>query len=144
MTREPRRFCKEDMEIHKRFNFLIKRMFLVLPLDLCYAESLGHVRLFCNPCLLNSPGQSPGVGFHFLLQGIFPSRKSNLHLFFLMHFARGFFTAWSPGKSLRLTVFPFIQTISVRSDIPSSSNVLANVWLCFSRSLISDCFISYL
>ena len=37
-------------------------------------------------CLLNSPGKSIGVGFHFLLQGIIPTQKSNLGLLFLLHF----------------------------------------------------------
>ena len=56
LTREPRRFYKEDMEIHKFFNFLIKSMFLVLQLQLCYAQSLGHVQLFCDPMDPSSPG----------------------------------------------------------------------------------------
>ena len=56
LTRQPRRFYKEGMEIHKLFQFLIKSMFLVLQLELCHAQSLGPVQLFCNPTDPSSPG----------------------------------------------------------------------------------------
>ena len=32
-------------------------------------------------CLRNSPDKNTGVGYHFLLQGIFPTQGSNPHLF---------------------------------------------------------------
>ena len=41
------------------------------------AHGLWPSRLLC-PC--NFPGKNTGVGCHFLLQGIFPTQKSNLHL----------------------------------------------------------------
>ena len=53
----------------------------------CLALSCGQ--LFCSPmscqparllCPWESPGRHTGVGCHFLLQGIFPTQGSNLHL----------------------------------------------------------------
>ena len=53
-----------------------------------YAQSLGHVQLFCDPmeeptrllCPWDFPGKNTRVGCHFLLQGIFPTQESNLGL----------------------------------------------------------------
>ena len=42
------------------------------------SDSLGH-------CLRDSPGKNPGVGCHFLLQGIFPTQGSNPGLLCLLH-----------------------------------------------------------
>ena len=44
------------------------------------------------------PGKNPGVGCHFLLQGIFPTQGSNPS----PALAGGFFTAEPPGKPLDL------------------------------------------
>ena len=51
------------------------------------AQSLQSHPTLCNPkgptrllCPWGSPGQNAGVGCHFLLQGIFPTHGSNLHL----------------------------------------------------------------
>ena len=55
------------------------------------ASMLSCVQLFVTPmdakstrlfCPWNSPGKNTGVGCHFLLQGIFPTQESNLHLFY--------------------------------------------------------------
>ena len=51
-------------------------------------ESLSHVWLFVipqtaahwAPLSMVLPGKNPAVGGHFLLQGIFPSQRLNLHL----------------------------------------------------------------
>ena len=53
-------------------------------------KSLSHSQLFATPwtvncrllCPWNSPGKNTGVGFHFLLQGIFLIQESNLHLLY--------------------------------------------------------------
>ena len=37
------------------------------------------------PCPWDSPGMNTGTGCHSLLQGIFPTHKSNLHLLGLLH-----------------------------------------------------------
>ena len=39
-------------------------------------------------CPWNSPGKNIGVGCHALLQGIFPTYRSNLHLLQLLHCGR--------------------------------------------------------
>ena len=62
-------------------------VFYNIPVCIC-AQSLSHVWLFATPCsvatrllcLWNFPGANTGVGCHFLLQGIFPTQGSNLHL----------------------------------------------------------------
>ena len=45
-------------------------------------SSVGSSRLLCS---WNFPGKNAGVGCHFLLQGIFPTQGSNLHLLCLLH-----------------------------------------------------------
>ena len=37
------------------------------------------------PRQCDSPGKGPGVGYHFLLQGIIPTQESNLCLLVLLH-----------------------------------------------------------
>ena len=41
------------------------------------------------PLSMDVPGKSTGVGCHCLLQGIFPTQGSNLHLFCLLHWQAG-------------------------------------------------------
>ena len=48
------------------------------------------------PMSMGFPGKNPGVGCHFLLQGIFPTQGSNLHP---LHLAGRFFTTEPPGKN---------------------------------------------
>ena len=54
--------------------------------DVCYVVSLRRLQLFVtprtgarqiNPVLGDSPGKNPGVGFHALPQGIFPTQGWN-------------------------------------------------------------------
>ena len=40
----------------------------------------------------DSPGKNSGVGYHALLQGIFPTQGSNLHLLHLQHWQAGSLT----------------------------------------------------
>ena len=42
-----------------------------------------------DPLPRDSPGKNTGVGFHFLLQGIFPTQGSNMHLLYLLHWQVG-------------------------------------------------------
>ena len=57
-------------------------------------------------CPWNFPGENTGVGYHFLLQEIFPTQGSNRHLlhcrWILYHWARGHAQSywWSEVKSL--------------------------------------------
>ena len=61
--------------------------------------SLQSRSTFCNPVDCSppgssfqedSPGKNTGVGWHALLQGIFPNEGSNLHLLCLPHWQAGF------------------------------------------------------
>ena len=47
-------------------------------------------------CPWNFPGKNTGVGCHFLLQRIFPSQRSNLHLLASPALVDGFFTTSAP------------------------------------------------
>ena len=57
------------------------------------AQSLSCVQLFaipwtvvCQaPLSMGSPSKNTGVGCHFLLEGIFPTQESNLHLCIILH-----------------------------------------------------------
>ena len=44
-------------------------------------------------CPWDFPGKNAGVCYHFLLQGIFPTQRSNLHLLHLLCWQADFFTA---------------------------------------------------
>src|SRR5574337_32067 len=51
-------------------------------LTLCDSMDCSSTRLLCA---LDFPGKNTGVGCHFLLQGIFLTQGSNLHLLHLLH-----------------------------------------------------------
>ena len=62
-------------------------------------------------CPWNSPGKNTGVSCCALLQGIFLTQRSNLHLLCLPHWQAGFFTTratWIPNSwFIPLLTFPF-------------------------------------
>ena len=62
---------------------------------LCPLRTTEPTRLLC---LWDFPGRNPGVGCHFLLQGIFPAIKSTSPVSPAL--AGGFFTISTPGKPL--------------------------------------------
>ena len=71
------------------------------------AQSFSHVRLFVNPMDCsppgssvhgNFPGKNIGVGFHFLLQRIFPTQGSNLGLLCLLHWQADSLPLQHPGR----------------------------------------------
>ena len=51
----------------------------------------------------DSPGKNTGVGCHFLLQGIFLTQGSNLHLLHLLHWQADFYhgTLGSPQHTVK-------------------------------------------
>ena len=68
-----------------------------MPQNMCMCVFLCSAR--CGPVDYSLPGSSlhfPGknteVGCHFLLQGIFPTQRSNPRLLLLLHWLGGFFT----------------------------------------------------
>jgi len=50
------------------------------------------------PLSMRSPGKNTGVGCHSLLQGIFPTQESNLHLLSLLCWQVGSLPLAPPGK----------------------------------------------
>ena len=50
------------------------------------------------PLPRDSPSKNTGVGYHFLLQGTFPTRASDLSLLHLLHWQVGSFPLAAPGK----------------------------------------------
>ena len=67
---------------------------------------LSPTRLLC-PC--DSPGKNSGVGCHALLQGIFLTQESNLHLFHLLHQWACSLPLASPETSMTCYIFKFID-----------------------------------
>ena len=53
----------------------------------------------------DSPGQNPGVGYHSLLQGTFPTWGLNLGLFFLLHWQAGSLPVALPGKPIQVEIW---------------------------------------
>jgi hypothetical protein len=49
-------------------------------------------------CPWDSSGNNTGVGCHALLQGIFPTQGSNLHLLCLLHWQAGYLPLTPPEK----------------------------------------------
>ena len=73
---------------------------------LCVQSCFSHVQVFATLrtvacgflCPYDSPGKNTGVGYHVLLQGIFPTQGSNLHLLCLQHLQAGSIPLARPGK----------------------------------------------
>ena len=68
------------------------------------AQLLQSCPTLCNPMDCSppgssihrdSPGKNTGVGCHALLQEVFPTQGSNLHLLWLLHWQMGFFFLFS-------------------------------------------------
>ena len=51
------------------------------------------------PMSMGFPGKNPGVGCHFLLQGIFPTQGSSLYLLSLLHWQVGSLPLVPPGSN---------------------------------------------
>ena len=68
-------------------------------------------------CPWDSPGKNTRVGYHALLQGIFPTQESNPHLLCLLHWQAGSLPLWPPGKpsgyllGSKYTTFPLPEKV---------------------------------
>ena len=78
----------------------------------CCTQSLSCVLFFCNPmdcslllCPWNSPGKNTRVGFHFLLQRIFPTQGSNPCLLCLLHWQAYSLPLAQPGSPVCLYLY---------------------------------------
>ena len=91
----------------------------------------GSWQEFRGSCPWNFPDKVTGVGYHFLLQGTFPTQGSNSRLLHLLHWQLDFFfTTAPPGKPegtkaepQLCSVFPTEeQNCSFTSDLASQVN----------------------
>ena len=79
-----------------------------------YAQSLSHIQHFATCglqparflCPWNFPGKNTGIGFHFLLQGIFPTQGSNLHLLSLLHWQADSLPLGATGTNIQSSNSP--------------------------------------
>ena len=69
--------------------------------DSLQPQGLSLTRLLCP---WDSPGKNTGVGCGALLQGIFPTQGSKLHLLYLLHRQEGSLPLAPPGKSFTETI----------------------------------------
>ena len=81
----------------------------------------------------DSPGKNPGVGCHFLLQGIFPTQGSNPGL---LHCGQTT-TIWAPGKPLVFLKQMKIWEPWIWRNFSPESDVWASISLCVN--LQDDC-----
>ena len=87
------------------FNFI--SFLLIRQHVLCCAQLLSHVQLFLTPwtvarkaplSMRHSPGKNTGVGYHALLQEIFPTKGWNPGLLCFLHWQAGSLPLVPPGK----------------------------------------------
>ena len=77
----------------------------------------GPAKLLCSQ---DFPNKNTGVGYHFLLQGFFPTQESKLCLFLSPSLADGSFATVSPGKPLKIEYLVSFQ--SILSSVSYSTN----------------------
>ena len=74
----------------------------------CMLSCLCHIQLFATPWTVahqvplstGFPRQNTGMGCNFLLQGIFPTQRSNLCLLYLLHWQVNLLPLNCPGSSM--------------------------------------------
>ena len=71
-----------------------------------WLRGLKPTRLLCP---WDFPGKNPGVGCHFLFQGIFPTQGMSLHFLEVSCIAGGFFTIWVTKKPTHWLPFSSVQ-----------------------------------
>ena len=114
----------------------------------CVLSCFGHVQLFVTlrtvthqaPLSMGFSSKHTGVGYHALLQGIFPTQGSNLHLLTSPAFAGRFFTTSATWEAPQ---FPYLSHFSLSA---ASSKDMRLLLICssifFSLSLtLPDSFL---
>ena len=122
--------------------YVYKHLYIHYTYVLCCAKSLHSCPTLCEPLDHSLPGSSvhegsPGkniaMGYHFLLQGIFPSQGLNLNLWFLCRLCWqvGSLPLASPGKpqpKYELSCFSHVQLFAtlwtIARQAPLSMRVL--------------------
>ena len=69
-------------------------------------------------CPWDFPGKSTGASCHFLLQGIFPAQRSNLHFLCLLHWQVDSLSLAPPGKPLGNSHTTFLSQGFTHNFIP--------------------------
>ena len=82
-------------------------------LTLLQPHGLWPTRLHCQ---WDFSGKNTGVGCHALLQGIFPTQGSNLHLLHLLHWQLCSLPLVPPGKALIVSLLIRASSLSVTSQ----------------------------
>ena len=107
----------------------------------------SHVWLFatmdCSPsdssCPWDSPDKNTGVGYHALLQGIFPNQESNPYLWYLLH-CRQLLYHWAKlhlKKNFLTLLVKFLSLLNERIEKWSLSKA---IWfLNFIHSVLDLC-----
>ena len=107
-------------------------------------HGLWSARLLCP---WDSPGKNTGVGCHFLLQGIFPTQGSNLHL---LHWQAGSLPLSHQGSpSLDLAHHRLEVLTLIQSSHPLNPHLTLLVrfsychGVCSFTSRLLDCFLAF-
>ena len=106
---------------------------IVMTMCVC---ALSCVQLFVTPWTVacqalawNFPGKNTGAGCHFLLQGIFPTQGSNLHLLCLLYWQVDFFTTAPLGKQVMTTDSIYRYTFLSLWQHSWGTSVIPEWWL---------------
>ena len=99
----------------------------------------------CSPpvssCPWDSPGSDTSVGCHALLQGIFPTQGSNLHLLSLLHGQAGSLPLVPPGKPIRAHIHMEIWKGLFRESFTSKEWMLdLTSQTCASANPLDICY----
>ena len=88
------------------FHLWSQKVWVACLVCVCMLGLFSCVQLCVTPeptrllCSWDFPGKNTGVGCHALLQGIFPTQGSNLHLLCLLHWQEGSLALAPPRKPL--------------------------------------------
>ena len=111
---------------------------LLLLVQASVLSRFSHVRLFATlwtvacqvPLSIRFSGKNTGLGCHSLLQGIFLTQGSNLHLLHLLHWQPGSLSTEPPGKPLLL--LGRIQSNTTFDTISYPSSLISSVY-CYRK-----------
>ena len=123
--------------------------------DFLWPYGLQPTRLLC---LWNFPGKNTGVGCHFLLQGIFPTKGSNPCLLSLLH-CRQIHYCWASGEA-QIVLYVYPNELSLKRShrhfskmlsFGTNPRLLLEGYFIFEwlehilpfKTIINDCFLKH-